>query len=151
MTTRMNRTLCALMAATALVAGVAGCATPVVLGGVALGGQLVDLLRVFLAEIIRPEIMRHFMRQRADGFLARAMARSIDAGDEEQVRWLSYAAPTVVSRCATKVGHDAIQLHGGMGVTDELIISHYNSRLVVLQQLLARWVGDAQSSSSSTI
>ena len=40
MTTRMNRTLCALMAATALVAGVAGCATPVVLGGVALGGMM---------------------------------------------------------------------------------------------------------------
>ena len=37
MTTRMNRTLCALMAATALVAGVAGCATPVVLGGDILG------------------------------------------------------------------------------------------------------------------
>ncbi len=40
MTTRMNRTLCALMAATALVAGVAGCATPVVLGGAALGGMM---------------------------------------------------------------------------------------------------------------
>lgn len=82
--------------------------------------------------------------------MARAVATSIDAGDAPQMRWLSYAAPTVLSRCSSRVGHDAIQLHGGMGVTDELIISHYNSRLVVIQQMLVRWMTDAQTSSSSS-
>lgn len=81
--------------------------------------------------------------------MARAMANAIDAGDLQKMRWLSYAAPTVIARGAARVGHDAIQLHGGMGVTDELVISHYNSRLVVLQQLLARWMAEAPSSSST--
>ena len=74
---------------------------------------------------------------------ARAMARSIagaiDAGQAQQIPWLRYAVPAVIARCSDRVGHEAIQLHGGMGVTDELIVSHYNARLVVLNQLLARW------------
>lgn len=40
MTTCMNRTLSAWLAASALVVGLAGCATPVVLGGAALGGMV---------------------------------------------------------------------------------------------------------------
>jgi alkylation response protein AidB-like acyl-CoA dehydrogenase len=80
--------------------------------------------------------------------IAREMARAVDAGDDaeedaeedaERIRWLRFAAPAVLSRCAERVGHEAIQLHGGMGVTDELVISHANSRLVVLNRLLARW------------
>jgi alkylation response protein AidB-like acyl-CoA dehydrogenase len=70
--------------------------------------------------------------------IARALARAIDAGNKEQIRWLRYAVPAVVARCGERVGHEAIQLHGGMGVTDELVVSHCNSRLVVLNQLLAR-------------
>jgi len=37
---RMNRTMCTLLAAAALAGGLAGCATPVVLGGAALGGMM---------------------------------------------------------------------------------------------------------------
>lgn len=37
---RMNRTVCTLLAAAALTGGLAGCATPVVLGGAALGGMM---------------------------------------------------------------------------------------------------------------
>src|SRR5574343_23767 len=37
---RMNRTVCTLLAAAALAGGLAGCATPVVLGGAALGGMM---------------------------------------------------------------------------------------------------------------
>jgi alkylation response protein AidB-like acyl-CoA dehydrogenase len=71
--------------------------------------------------------------------IARALARAIDAGDAPQSRWLRCAVPMVVARCAERVGHEAIQMHGGMGVTDELVVSHFNARLVVLNQLLARW------------
>jgi alkylation response protein AidB-like acyl-CoA dehydrogenase len=71
--------------------------------------------------------------------ISRAMARRIDEAGGEQAMWLRYAAPAVISRCAARVGHEAIQMHGGMGVTDELIVSHYNSRLVVLNKLLERW------------
>jgi alkylation response protein AidB-like acyl-CoA dehydrogenase len=71
--------------------------------------------------------------------IARALAHAIDAGDLAQTRWLRFAVPSVLSRCGERVGHEAIQMHGGMGVTDELIVSHCNARLVVLNQLLARW------------
>ena len=37
---RMNRTVCTLLAAAALAGGLAGCATPIVLGGAALGGMM---------------------------------------------------------------------------------------------------------------
>lgn len=38
---RMNRTVCTLLAAVILASGVAGCATPIVLGGAALGGMMI--------------------------------------------------------------------------------------------------------------
>jgi len=87
--------------------------------------------------------------------LSRETARAIDRAEVagsastengaaalQRLRWLRFATPAVIARCGTRVGHDAIQLHGGMGVTDELIISHGNSRLVVLGRLLERWATD---------
>lgn len=41
MTIRMKQSLCSLLAATTLAAGLAGCATPLVLGGAAVGGMIV--------------------------------------------------------------------------------------------------------------
>ena len=70
MTTRMNRTLCALMAATALVAGVAGCATPVVLGGAALGGMMAIDRRTAGTQI-EDETIAEDIRGRLQGWLAR--------------------------------------------------------------------------------
>ena len=35
------------------------------------------------------------------------------------------------------VGHHAIQLHGGMGVSDELIISHYGRRMAAIRVQVA--------------
>jgi alkylation response protein AidB-like acyl-CoA dehydrogenase len=77
--------------------------------------------------------------------MAREIARAIDAGDAARVQWLCYAAPAVAARCGRRIGHEAIQMHGGMGVTDELVISHYNSRLVVLEKLTARWAAEPSS------
>ncbi|WP_124617770.1 acyl-CoA dehydrogenase family protein [Burkholderia sp. Bp9143] len=75
--------------------------------------------------------------------MSRAMAKSVDEAldkaQSDRIRWLRYAVPSVIARCSACVGHDAIQMHGGMGVTDELIVSHCNSRLVVLSKLLERW------------
>jgi alkylation response protein AidB-like acyl-CoA dehydrogenase len=35
------------------------------------------------------------------------------------------------------VGHEAIQFHGGMGVSDELVISHYSRRLTAIRNQVA--------------
>lgn len=44
-------------------------------------------------------------------------------------------AKTFVGQKARLVGQDAIQLHGGIGVTDELIVGHYFKRLTVINRL----------------
>jgi alkylation response protein AidB-like acyl-CoA dehydrogenase len=43
------------------------------------------------------------------------------------------AAKVVVGQSARYVGQQAVQLHGGMGMTDELNISHYFKRLLAFE------------------
>jgi len=40
------------------------------------------------------------------------------------------AAKAFIDEHATRLGHEAIQMHGGMGLTDELAVSHYHKRIV---------------------
>lgn len=40
-----------------------------------------------------------------------------------------------IAERALQIGHEAIQLHGGMGVTDELIIGHAHKRVMLLAKL----------------
>jgi alkylation response protein AidB-like acyl-CoA dehydrogenase len=42
------------------------------------------------------------------------------------------AAKSRVGEAATYVGQQAVQLHGGIGVTDELNVSHYFKRLTLI-------------------
>ena len=44
------------------------------------------------------------------------------------------AARATIAEAGRFVGRNAVQLHGGMGVTDELIVSHYVKRLTMLNQ-----------------
>ena len=65
-------------------------------------------------------------------FLACSQADSV--GDEkERMRALS-AAKIKVSDNARLVSQEAIQLHGGMGMTEELKVSHCFRRLTVIAQ-----------------
>ncbi|MCB2029957.1 MAG: acyl-CoA dehydrogenase family protein [Rhodoferax sp.] len=43
------------------------------------------------------------------------------------------AAKVRVGQTSLFVGHQAVQLHGGIGTTDELIVSHYLKRLLMLE------------------
>jgi alkylation response protein AidB-like acyl-CoA dehydrogenase len=44
-------------------------------------------------------------------------------------------AKAFIGERALHIGHEAIQLHGGMGVTDELPVSHAHKRVVLLSKL----------------
>ena len=46
------------------------------------------------------------------------------------------AAKVTVARAGRFVGQQAVQLHGGMGMTDELSVGDYFKRLTMLDQLL---------------
>ena len=71
--------------------------------------------------------------------ITRKLALSLDIGSPDEQRWLCFAASSVVERASALVGHEAIQMHGAMGATEELVVSHCNSRLVVQMRLLQSW------------
>ena len=57
---------------------------------------------------------------------------NLDAEPEVRARAVS-AAKATIGRAARFVGQNAVQLHGGMGMTEELAIGHYFKRLTALQ------------------
>lgn len=57
---------------------------------------------------------------------------NLDAEPTARARAVS-AAKATVGRAARFVGQQAVQLHGGMGMTEELAIGHYFKRLTAIQ------------------
>jgi alkylation response protein AidB-like acyl-CoA dehydrogenase len=55
--------------------------------------------------------------------------------DEDSAPATLAAMKSFIGRRGREVGAEAIQLHGGMGMTDELDIGHYAKRLMMLHQL----------------
>ena len=89
-------------------------------------------------QALQHRMAEHFVSlEQAKSIVMRAVATPLN----DKPLWLSeiYGAKAFVSDVAMSLGQDAIQLHGGMGTTDELIISHYHKRLLFIQNLF----GDA--------
>lgn len=57
---------------------------------------------------------------------------NLDAEPDVRARAVS-AAKATVGRAARFIGQQSVQLHGGMGMTEELAIGHYFKRLTALQ------------------
>jgi alkylation response protein AidB-like acyl-CoA dehydrogenase len=57
---------------------------------------------------------------------------NLESAEEVRARAVS-AAKATIGRAARFVGQNAVQLHGGMGMTEELAIGHYFKRLTALQ------------------
>ena len=57
---------------------------------------------------------------------------NLDGEPDIRARTVS-AAKVTVGRAARFIGQNAVQLHGGMGMTEELAIGHYFKRLTALQ------------------
>jgi len=64
--------------------------------------------------------------------MALLAAVKVEATDVAERRRNVSAAKAYVGQSARKVGQEAVQMHGGMGVTDELIVSHFFKRLTVI-------------------
>lgn len=90
------------------------------------------------------QVLQHRM---ADMAIATEQARSmallaavkVDDKDVAERRRNVSAAKAYIGQSARTVGQGAVQMHGGMGVTDELIVSHFFKRLTVINATL----GDA--------
>jgi alkylation response protein AidB-like acyl-CoA dehydrogenase len=90
------------------------------------------------------QALKHKM---ADMLIAAEQARSMaiiaavhaDSKDAADRRRAIAAAKAYLGQAGRLVGQHAVQLHGGMGVVDELIVSHYFKRLTMIDLSL----GDA--------
>lgn len=76
------------------------------------------------------DMVLHIEQARSMSYLAAVRCEDTDA--ELRSRALS-AAKVVIGQACRFVGQQAVQLHGGMGVTDELDVSHYFKRLMAIE------------------
>ncbi len=81
------------------------------------------------------DMYMHAEQARSMSYLACAKL----GGDHYERRRAVSAAKILVGQSARFVGQQAVQLHGGIGVTDELAVSHYFKRLTMIGLLF----GDA--------
>lgn len=85
------------------------------------------------------QALRHRM---VDCFMAAEQVKSLLYGtlcemtdgktSASEVRKAVYALRTLLGKYGKLVGDEAIQLHGGMGITDELSVGHYVKRLMLI-------------------
>jgi alkylation response protein AidB-like acyl-CoA dehydrogenase len=87
----------------------------------------------------------------ADMYVSLELARSLtlwatlvlqaaDDGDDVDVADAAARASLQVSRAGRHIGQEAIQLHGGIGMTAEYAVGHYTSHLTALEH----WLGDGR-------
>jgi alkylation response protein AidB-like acyl-CoA dehydrogenase len=76
------------------------------------------------------EMLLHVEQVRSMSYLA--AIRAIDGDPAERRRALS-AAKVVIGQACRKVAQEAVQIHGGMGMTDELHVGHYFKRLTTIE------------------
>lgn len=113
-----------------------------------LNAQTLDYLKTrqqFGQPIGRFQVLQH---RAADMFIQCELSRSMAllaamkaaGGDAGERRRAVSAAKVQVGRSGRFIGQAAIQLHGGMGVSDELVASHYAKRLTMIDF----WLGDTE-------
>ena len=65
--------------------------------------------------------------------MATLVAVKVSSTDDEERRRAASAAKARIGQAMKVVGQQAVQLHGGMGVTDELPAAHHFKRLTMIE------------------
>ena len=76
------------------------------------------------------DMLLHYEQAKSMSYLAAMRCTSKDAALRR--RALS-AAKVLIGRAARFIGQQAVQLHGGMGMSDELVVSHWFKRLTAIE------------------
>lgn len=76
------------------------------------------------------DMLIHLEQARSMAYLAASIAVDPDA---ERRRTTLSAAKALIGQAARFVGQQAVQLHGGMGMTDEMPVSHHFRRLLAFE------------------
>lgn len=83
-------------------------------------------------QVLQHRIVDMHVAQREMAALVDALAIAIDSVDEEEtLRWAA-ATRHRLTTSARAVGEEAVQIHGGMGMSEELPIGHQLRRLVAI-------------------
>lgn len=84
-------------------------------------------------QVLQHRMVDMFMHsEQATSMSYLAAIKCVDPDPAERRRALS-AAKVVIGQAGRFVGQQAIQLHGGMGMTDEMMVSHYFKRLTAIE------------------
>ena len=75
-----------------------------------------------------------FLLQEDIRALTRSAQRALGGPPSERARIVS-GAKAYIGTAARQVANEAVQMHGGLGVTDELDVSHYFRRVMVINAL----------------
>lgn len=129
------------IAATLDEAAVALCAEAlgVVRSLVASTGEYLKVRKQFGKPIGSNQALQHrmvemFLLQEEVNSLVQAAQRALQLEGAERARIVSGARAYICS-AARRVANEAVQMHGGLGVTEELDVSHYFRRVMVINAL----------------
>jgi alkylation response protein AidB-like acyl-CoA dehydrogenase len=84
-------------------------------------------------QALQHRMVEMFMEVEQARSMAYLAAVKADSADATERRHSASAAKVRIGRAAKFVGQQAIQLHGGMGVTNEMPAAHYFKRLTMLE------------------
>lgn len=82
-------------------------------------------------QALQHRMVEMFMEHEQTRSLLYMAAMKLAAGDDDAGRGL-HALKYQVGRAGRRIGQEAVQIHGGMGVTDELDVAHYFKRLTAI-------------------
>jgi alkylation response protein AidB-like acyl-CoA dehydrogenase len=85
-------------------------------------------------QALQHRMVEMYLLQQEVQALTRTAQRSLDADATQRTRAIS-GARAYIAGAARRVANDAVQLHGGLGITEELDISHYFRRVMVINAL----------------
>ena len=83
-------------------------------------------------QVLQHRLADMLMRVEQARSMTYLIATTVDSADAAARRRVTAAATAMVSQAARFVGQGAIQLHGGIGITDEAPVSHYFKRLTMI-------------------
>jgi alkylation response protein AidB-like acyl-CoA dehydrogenase len=86
-------------------------------------------------QVLQHRMVDMFMEHEQSKSLMYMAAMRLDEGYSSEAQKAVSAFKVQVGKSGRFVGQNAVQLHGGMGMTDELNIGHYFKRLTIIDTL----------------
>ena len=86
-------------------------------------------------QALQHRMVELYMLQQEASAVIEAAHRASDQPAPQRQRAIMGAAAHVIA-AGRQISHEAVQMHGGIGLTDELAVSHYFKRIMVVNRLL---------------